>query len=187
MSAVDLFLLGFFAKPQRELSDEQLLPLTWSAYDLAHFIQRNDLGELVKVSAPAVYKNLVALARKGYLGVEAKREAGPVEKKTYSITEAGEAYFLDLVRRAPSQLPRYHFDFNAFIVNLDRLPAEEAKAGLDSLKSSLEAKRGRLAEFAEAYSFIPLPGRGIIRQQMALNEAMIAWLEEFAEEYGRTG
>jgi DNA-binding PadR family transcriptional regulator len=185
MSAIDLFLLGYFMEPKRKLREEQKLPVEWSAYDLSKFIQENDLQELLKVSSQAVFKNLVALASKGYLRAEVLHDGAFMEKKRYSVTPKGRAYFDTLMRSLAHSGVKYHFDFNSFIVNLDKVSKKEAMENLDALMKILQNKRSLLKKYEAKFSFIPLPAIAIIRQQIMLNRTLMEWLSDFMNEYGK--
>lgn len=183
MSAIDLFLLGFFVEPAREIDERVKLPTRFSAYEIANFIGENELQEMIKISTPAVFKNLIAMAEKGYLVIETVRDGNFPEKKIYSITEKGRKYFRDLMKKISLSALKYRFDFNSFILNLDKITPGEAFNLLNVLKKEFEKKREFFQFIMKKYDFIPLTGRSIIRQSYMVNETMIKWITDFIEEY----
>jgi DNA-binding PadR family transcriptional regulator len=174
MSLIDLFLIGFIVEKP------------WNAYELAKFIEGHDLQEIIRISTPSIYKNLTKLAQKGYLEVQISKEGGRPEKKIYSITEQGKAYFLELLHKAATLPVYYHFSCNTVVMHLNKVEKDEGLQLLDVLRSALAQKQiGVNKAVQEHGTEIPLVGRAIIRQVQLVNEAMIQWLDEFIEHYRR--
>lgn len=183
MAAIDLFLLGFFMNNQKPLTEEQSLPTFWGAYDLAKFIENNDLQEMIKVSTPAVYKNIAALSQKGYLTVEIVKENSMPEKKVYKITDKGKEYFIRLLEITIHNDIKYNFDFNTVVLNLDKVDQKTALMFLKELQQNFLKKRDFLNNCIQRYSFIPLPGLTLIKQNQMINETLIQWINELRDEY----
>ena len=171
MSSINLFLLGF------------IIEKDWNAYELAKFLETHKLNSMIKISAPAIYKNLIKLAKKEYLKVNTVKESEMPEKKVYSITSKGKNYFHELMEKFATDKLKYHFDFNSFILNLDKIEKKERFILLDKLMEQLKG----ISEFYDLclkeYHYIRLTGRAIMKQHKMLNETMIKWLSEFIELY----
>jgi DNA-binding PadR family transcriptional regulator len=101
-----------------------LIDRPMSAYEIVRIIETQIIGRLIKVSAPAVYKNIKELHQVGYLGVEKKKTGETPDKKVYSVTKDGKAYFLKLmVIQAVSLV---YLDFNIS----DQLDKMDKETGL---------------------------------------------------------
>lgn len=172
MSSIDLFLIGF------------LVEKPWSAYELAKFITEHNLHETIRISTPAVYKNLTKLAERGYADIQITREGGRPEKKIYSITESGLAYFHELLKKGIDAPILYHLSLNTVVMHLNKLDYEEGLRSLETIKAHLERKQHFIDEAMTEFSpRIPLVGRTIIRQVQLLNTAMLQWIQEFIVQY----
>jgi len=174
MSSINLFLLGLVKKK----------PI--SAYDLAKFIDENQLNQMIKISDPAVYKNLIKLKQKGLLRSKSTQTENMPEKTVYSITKKGEDNLNDLVTKYARQDFDIHFDFNSFIINLDFLSKEDAVKKLHDFKNVLLEKKKKYECFSKEFSTIPFVGKGIVKQFYKINDTLIDWLEEFTLEYLET-
>jgi DNA-binding PadR family transcriptional regulator len=173
MSTINLFLLGFIRERAR------------SAYEMANFIEDHQIPRMIKISSPAVYKNLVKLAREGYLATEKVKEGEMPEKTIYSITPRGEERFYQLLEEYSKKQVKFHFDFNAVIISLDKLEKAEAERYLRNLRAEFYQRKALIEKNMDALSHIPVEGRAIIRQFSMINNTLIEWLEEFMEEYLR--
>lgn len=122
MSAVNLLIMGL-------LMDRPL-----SAYDIAQIVETQHIGKLVKISAPAVYKNIKELHRTGNLEAEKTRAGEMPEKKIYTVTESGRIHFLELMDYFSSHLSNYYFDFNTFLANIDKVDRQAGLRMLESLR-----------------------------------------------------
>jgi DNA-binding PadR family transcriptional regulator len=171
MSAIDLFLLGCLA--ERSIS----------AYDLANFILGNHIDEMVKISTPAVYKNLIKLGEKGFLEVQGSKAGKMPEKKIYSITGKGREELKSLLEKEAAKDLAFSMDFNCFILNLSKVTKAEAFKLLEEFKLGLSEKRRFMAEMTEFYSNVPFEGRAIMRQYRMVLDTLSRWLEGFMAEY----
>jgi DNA-binding PadR family transcriptional regulator len=173
MSAIDLFLLGFIKEKSQ------------SAYDMARFVENHQIQRMVKISTPAIYKNLLKLAKKGYLATEKVKEGEMPEKTIYSITEEGEKFWRKLMEKFSCEPVKFHFDFNSVIINLDKMEKEEAYHYLNNLKEEFYSRKALLEKNMVLLQHIPFEGRQIMKQFHMLNETLIQWLENFMIEYLR--
>src|SRR4030042_826041 len=122
LSIVNLLIMGL------------LIDRPMSAYEIVRIIETQIIGRLVKVSAPAVYKNIKELHQAGYLEAERKKTGETPDKKVYSVTEAGKAYFLKLMEHYSSSLSNYYSDFNVFLINLDKVDKQTGVRMLENLR-----------------------------------------------------
>jgi DNA-binding PadR family transcriptional regulator len=171
MSTIDLFILGFIKEK------------SCNAYELALFIKKNKFDELLKISSPAVYKNLIKLAKNGYLSVKNIKDSLMPERKVYSITKKGEEYHIRLLNQVFEKDLKYYFDFNVGILNLSMIEKEKGIKYLESLKEDFEKKKILINESIKKYHFIPIFGLTIMHQQQMINNAMINWINEFINQY----
>lgn len=174
MSSVDLFLLGFIIEKPR------------SAYELAKFINDNDLKEMIKISKASVFKKLLKMESSGHLQFETAKSGEMPEKKIYSVTEKGRQYFFELMKQNAQKEFKYHQDFNTFILNLSKMKKESGMKMLKKLRNSFEDKRKLYKNLLKENNTIPFEGRTIIRQIFLVNEAMITWIDELLPEYEKS-
>jgi DNA-binding PadR family transcriptional regulator len=118
MSAIDLIILG------------QLLRGPKNAYEMKKMFDLTELNKWVKISIPALYKNLVKLHDRGYLDAKIVKKGEMPEKTIYYINQKGSDYFLTLMKHYSSEINYIYFDFAAFVFNL---PLLEKKAGTEML------------------------------------------------------
>ena len=173
MSTINLFLLGFIREKAR------------SAYEMAHFVEDHRIPRMIKISTPAVYKNLVKLSRDGYLATEKVKEGEMPEKTIYSITKKGEDQFSRLLEEYSKKQVKFHFDFNSVIISLDKVEKSRAAYYLQNLKSEFYNRKSLIEKNMDMLSGIPVEGRAIIRQFYMINNTLITWLEEFMNDYLR--
>jgi DNA-binding PadR family transcriptional regulator len=128
MSAVDLMLLG------------SLIDHPMNAYELKKRMENADVKNWVKISSPAVYKNLVQLYKRGYLDAQVVREGEMPEKTIYTINEKGCQYFQRIMETYSEKPGFVYIDFTAFISNLHRLEKPVAEKMLMKLQNKLYAK-----------------------------------------------
>lgn len=170
-SAVDLVILGL-------LNNQPM-----SAYDLAKL---QGIYELVKISKPAVYKNVHKLCERGHLEGRVSKSGNMPEKTVYTVTKAGQQHIQDLLEGSISHRVKFHFDFNGLILLIEQLPKSEAIRLLNGLMQSLRENKRYLHEEAAQYSFLPFNVQALANQHIMLNDTLIKWLDGFMEEFMRT-
>ena len=109
MSTIDLIILGI------------LLKSPMNAYELTRFIDDGEVGRLLKISKPAIYKSCKRLFNAGYLNGEKVREGEMPEKMIYSLNQKGQDRFYDLMAHFSGNVAPFYFDFNCFLWNIDKL------------------------------------------------------------------
>jgi len=175
-SAVNLWIMGL------------LVDHPMSAYNIARIVETDIIARHLKVSVPAVYKNIKELQRSGYLEVERTRTGEMPEKKVYSVTENGKTYFLNLMDYYSNNLLDYYFEFNTFLANLDKVDKESGLKMLENLRDRFYGmKTWIVAHEQEARARnVYFAGRAIIKQYRMIIYTLIAWIEEVIDEYRET-
>jgi len=176
LSAVNLLILGI------------LMERPMSAYEIARIVETQHIGRLVKISAPAVYKNIRELHKVGYLEAKKTKAGEMPEKKVYSVTQNGKAYFLRLMDYYSSNLSNYYFDFNAFLANIDKVDKQTGLKMLEHLRDQFyQLKTWIVSHEQEARERqVYFAGKAIIKQYRMMAYTLIAWIEEVIEEYRQT-
>lgn len=174
LSVIDLVVLGL-------LMDEPM-----NAYYLAQITEERQLGRLVKLSKPAIYKSCRRLADAGYLSGKVVRESEAPEKVVYTVSEAGREHFHRLMEHFSSNISSFHFDFNSFIWNLHRLDRAEGMAMLEGLLSELnEIRRWLVAHERENRTDPKLSfgAKMVVKQYRMVFTTLVKWAESTIEEY----
>ena len=176
LSIVNLLIMGL------------LIDRPMSAYEIARIIETQIIGRLIKVSVPAVYKNVKELHQAGYLGVEKRKTGETPDKKIYSVTEDGKTYFLKLMEHYSSSVSNYYLDFNVFLINLDKMDKETGLRMLENLRNQFYQLKSWIVNHEQEARAknIYFPGRAIIKQHRMVIYTLIAWIEEVIEEYRQT-
>lgn len=172
MAAIDLIVLGMLKQQ----------PL--SAYDIQKLVEYRSISRWVRISTPSIYKKVLQLEEKGYLTGTMVREGKMAEKAVYSLTPAGDAEFERLMLGIAAQPVRFFLDFNAVIVNLDSLPPAQRRVCLDLIEANVRALTAELEENLrrkQDLPDVPETGKAVLRQQLALAQAVEAWAASVRE------
>lgn len=169
-SSVDLILLG--------LLRNQVM----SAYDLSKI---QGIYELVKISVPAIYKNIKRLEVAGYLKYKLKKMGKMPGKRIYSITKKGEKRFQELLVLCSENQISFFFDFNVPLLFVNSIVKENGNKIIALVRQQLEEKHNYLLQQADKYNFLPFPILNLAIQQLKLNKMLIDWLKEFSKEYNK--
>lgn len=167
MATIDLIVLGMLKKE----------PL--SAYEIQKLVEYRNISKWVKISTPSIYKKAIQLEKKGLIRGKTVKEGKMPEKAVYSLTEAGEAEFEQLMFDIASKPINIFLDFNAVIVNLDALPAEKQRACVAAIQENVDTLKASLAENLNEKEHdprIPATGMAVLRQQYVLADAIQAWI-----------
>lgn len=156
-----------------------------SAYDLDKLIERERIKEMVKISTPAIYKNLLKLNNDGYLAAHTVKESEMPEKTIYRITERGRQYFMELMYKYAGERLKINFDLNALIINLDKVDSDKAVRMLENIRNGFYYQQKTLAERLLSGQMSSLASRAIFRQFQLVNKALIDWIEELIQLYRR--
>ena len=167
MATIDLIVLGM-------LKDQAL-----SAYDIQKLVEYRNISKWVKISTPSIYKKVIQLEEKGYIAGNTVKEGKMPEKAVYSLTETGQHEFEKLMLEIASQPIRIFLDFNAVIVNLEKLDAsyrEECLRRIESTVSELKQYLEDNLKLKEDAPGIPETGLAVLQQQYILVQAIETWL-----------
>lgn len=167
MAAIDLIVLGM-------LKDSNL-----SAYDIQKLVEYRNISKWVKVSTPSIYKKVIQLEEKGLIQGRTIKEGKMPEKAVYSLTDAGKHEFDKLMLDISAEPIHIFLDFNAVIVNLDKLSPENRTVCIGRIRDSiaeLKAYLDKNVSQKESVPDIPETGLAVLRQQMVLAEAIETWL-----------
>ncbi|MDO5547489.1 MAG: PadR family transcriptional regulator [Eubacteriales bacterium] len=174
MATIDLIVLGMLKKE----------PL--SAYELQKRVEYRNISKWVKISTPSIYKKVIQLEEKGYISSCCVKEGNMPEKAVYSLTRAGEEQVERLMLEIAAKPVRIFLDFNAVIVNLDVLPAEKQEKCLTDIERNVKTLKGYIEEnirIKEDLPEIPWVGKAVLEQQLALAQAMEAWITSLKQGY----
>lgn len=168
MAAIDLIVLGMLKKE----------PM--GAYDIQKLVEYRNISKWVKISTPSIYKKAIQLEEKGFIKAEIKREGKMPEKAVYSLTHAGEKEFERLMAEISAKPIQILLDFNAVIVNLDSLPAEQQKTCIADIMQNVKLLISYLEENLqqkENRPDIPKTGMAVLHQQLVLAKAIENWID----------
>jgi len=172
MATIDLIVLGIIKK-------EAL-----SAYDIQKLVEYRYISRWVKISTPSVYKKVIQLEAKGLIKGTAVKAGNMAEKAVYSLTEAGEKEFEELMLGIASEPIGIFLDFNAVIVNLDALPPAEQRTCLASIEDNVRALKTDLKENLDKRKKLPQiseTGIAVLQQQLLLAQSIEKWISSLKE------
>lgn len=175
MATIDLIVLGMLKKQ------------AMSAYEMQKLVEYRNISKWVKISAPSIYKKVLQLEDKGLVCSQLAKDGNMPEKAVYSLTEAGQREFERLMLEIACQPVRLFLDLNAVIVNLDELPEDKQSFCLAGIEDNLRTLRTYLQEnlwLKEDAPEVPAVGLAVLRQQLALAEAIESWLGQLREDMG---
>jgi len=172
MSSIDIIVLGtLLEKPQ-------------NAYLINKTLSTSHVREWLKISEPAVYRNIRMLKEKGYL-IEQKEKIGnrPV-KKIFTITDAGRKHFDDLLIAAADSPVRIESTFDTWISHLNHLPREKAISLLAELKEHVIQRQIEVSGiFAAKGNELPLATRSILDLQIRMLKLVSDWAADLYDYY----
>lgn len=174
MATIDLIVLGMLKK-------ESL-----SAYDIQKLVEYRNISKWVKISTPSIYKKVIQLEEKGFIKSNTVKEGKMPEKAVYCLTDTGEKEFEKLMLEISSKPIQIFLDFNAVIVNLDRLSPENQKLCLADIESNVKILKTYLEENIrqkENISEIPETGIAVLQQQFILAGAIETWIASLKENF----
>lgn len=175
MTAIDLIVLGILKK-------ESL-----SAYDIQKLVEYRNISKWVKISTPSIYKKVIQLEDKKLVKSNVVKEGKMPEKTVYSLTEAGEQEFERLMLEISTKPVHFFLDFNAVIVNLSSLPPEKQVVCLSDIHNNVKVLKSYMEENLAAKEDdpdIPQEGIAVLKQQLALAEAVETWINSLRENFG---
>lgn len=168
MATIDLIVLGM-------LKDQNL-----SAYDIQKLVEYRNISKWVKVSTPSIYKKVIQLEEKGLIEGNTVKEGKMPEKAVYSLTDKGQKEFEALMLEISQKPINIFLDFNAVIVNIDKLAPESRTLCIDNIKSGVNEFKSYVEDninLKENAPNIPPTGLAVLQQQYILVQAIEAWID----------
>lgn len=169
-SSVDLILLGLLKKQ----------PM--NPYELWKFIEFRGLSTIVKISEPAVYKNVHRLHKAGFLDKTTEKTGDLPEKSIYRVTKDGEKKFGELMEHFATNPGGIFFDFNAMVAFLGFVDKKKAVELLSVLQESIRTRSqvidGLLENKPENKDYPPFPQEGteILNQYSQFLGTIDSWV-----------
>ncbi len=174
MSTIDLIILGI------------LLEHPMNAYELTGFIDNKQVGRLLKISTPAIYKCCKRLFKAQYLDGKTVREGEMPEKVIYSVNQKGQAHFYKLMEHFSGNLNPFYFEFNCFLLNIDKIEKTKALEMLENLKAQLQELKGWIIQHEkESSSTIGFAAGMIVKQYRMIIVTLVTWIEETIDDFKR--
>ena len=171
MPTIDLIVLGMIKEKEQ------------SAYELQKNVEYRNISKWVKVSTPSIYKKVIQLEEKGYIKGNLSRYGNMPEKSIYHITEKGDKYFLELMKKISAQMVNVFLDFNAVIINMAMLSKNEGKEIIDNIETEIDKYKNVVSKLKMERKNIPICAKSIINQQVLLSEALNDWINDFGKLY----
>ncbi|KDE71654.1 transcriptional regulator [Fusobacterium necrophorum DAB] len=171
MSTIDLIVLGMIKEKEQ------------SAYDLQKNVEYRNISKWVKVSIPSIYKKVIQLEEKGYIKSNLSRDGNMPEKSIYRITERGDKYFLELMKKISAQMVNVFLDFNAVVINMEMLSKNEGKEIMDNIETEIEKYKNAVSKLEMEREDISVCAKSILKQQALLSEALNNWISDFGKLY----
>jgi hypothetical protein len=171
MPTIDLIVLGMIKEKEQ------------SAYELQKNVEYRNISKWVKVSTPSIYKKVIQLEEKGYIKGNLSRDGNMPEKSIYHITEKGDKYFLELMKKISAQMVNVFLDFNAVIINMAMLSKNEGKEIIDNIETEIDKYKNVVSKLKMERKNIPICAKSIINQQVLLSEALNDWINDFGKLY----
>ena len=170
MAAIDLIVLGMLHKD------------SMSAYDLQKLVEYRNISKWVKISTPSIYKKVLQLEVTSHIEKEGKMP----EKAVYALTDAGIDEFERLMFEISAKPISILLDFNAVIVNLEHLSKKNQQKCLAQIEDNVKALKSSIEENVlqkEKNTEIPEAGKAVLRQQLALAEAVETWIAALKSDF----
>ncbi|MBN2600911.1 MAG: PadR family transcriptional regulator [Candidatus Marinimicrobia bacterium] len=167
-SSIDLILLGLIRnKPM-------------SPYELS---KMQGIYELVKISVPAVYKNLQRLEKSGDLVYSIVKKGNMPEKKIYSLSDTGEKRFRELLLSCSEHPIDFHFDFNVPLLFINSVNKGDGDRIIETVQKQIIEKGEYLAELAEKFKDLPFPVGEMAEQQLELCKTLEKWIHKLQQTF----
>lgn len=171
MSSVDLVILGYLMHGDK------------SAYEMVKEFETWNISRWVKISNPAIYKNIIKLSENGYLEARVVKESEMPEKTIYKINDTGVQYFHKLMREAAEKQENIYFDFSAFVINIGLLGSAEQKELLTVFSNKFDYKSTHMNEEAKKHDDKPKEAKILIEFYCRMIQFINDWSTYLLTEY----
>lgn len=168
VSTIDLILLGL-------IKNQPMSP-----YDMSKI---SGIYELVKISVPAIYRNVHRLQNSGFLKSRREKKSNMPEKTIYTITAKGEKRFQDLLLSASSVSVDFYFDFNVPLLFVNSVDKKTGIEIIERISLELQSKYRYLDEQLDKYKDMPFPIVNLGTQHLELNRLLLEWIKDFKKKY----
>lgn len=158
-----------------------LLDENMHGYQLNEHIEHT-LGFFSDLKKSTLYYTLDKLEKQGCVRAQTEQEGNRPERRVYEVTEAGRAYFLDLLRRTLGDFAHTTYGADIAVMFMDQLPAAERHYLLRDKRQKAQVALDHLRE---------LPPHGgsvqhVIAHHIIHLEAEIDWLDGVLDELNET-
>lgn len=174
MSTIDLMLLG------------TLIDHPMNAYEMKRKMEDKSVQEWVKISSPAIYRNLVNLCNQGYLDSKFVKDNEMPEKTIYGVNEKGHQYFLYLMEQCSKNPGNVFINFTAFISNLRLLEYNVAIDLLSNLQNNMYEKIKFMKLIHKQHGGDSNEAEAIIRLYIQMYTLFYDWLCNYEENFSKT-
>lgn len=163
-----------------------LIDRPMNAYEMKRKMEDESIQEWVKISSPAIYRNLVNLCNQGYLDSKIVKDNEMPEKTIYSINEKGYQYFICLMEQCSRDPGNVYINFTAFINNLRQLEYDVAIDLLSDLQNKMYDKIEFMELIHKHQGGISNESEAIIRLYVQMYTLFYHWLCDFHENFSKT-
>jgi DNA-binding PadR family transcriptional regulator len=169
------------------MMERQLLILGLLLNENMHGYQLNERiehtsGFYTDLKKPTLYYLLDKLEKQGYVRPTIEQEGNRPERRVYEVTEAGRAYFLDLLRRTLGDFARTYYGDDIAVAFMDQLPAAECRYLLTEKRQKTQAALDHLRALPPHDGSV----RHVIAHHIIHLEAEINWLDRVLVELNDT-
>lgn len=154
-----------------------------SAYEIVKEVEARNMNKWVKISPPAIYKNVLQLHKKEYIHGETIKEGKMPEKNVYTMTDKGHDYFLKLMENYSKDFGNTYFSFTPVLMNLSKVDQAYASDLLESLKERIHENKKTLVQRDKNSSKIPPTGQALIKLYKELFILLDNWMDDFSIMY----
>ncbi len=171
LSTIDLVILGYLLNKDK------------SAYEMIKEFENWNLNNWIKISNPAIYKNIVKLSEKRYLESRIVKEGEMPEKTIYSINLKGREHFYKLMKDSSENITNIYFSFSGFLTNLHHLNDNERKEMIIKFCEKLKLQSS-LIDFPHIEEKnIPDGAKMLIDLYIGLFDLLNHWTDKVLDNY----
>lgn len=154
-----------------------LIERDMSAYDMVKAVQFRRLEDWIAISEPGIYKTAKKLEEKMYLKSYDER------KKIYQITETGREYFLELMEEQVTSLKQIHLNFTPILMNIHKVPQNEAKEILENLKNEFDRHQALITQQLTIKQHLPPHAIALMELYKGIYDFLSEWIRHFIQIY----
>jgi len=146
-------------------------------YQLGEYVA-HALSPFMVLKKPTIYFTLDKLEKEGYVRAKVERQGNRPERRVYGITEAGQAYFLGLLRKHLGEYTSPNLIDDISIGFMGRLPAPEVRALLSRKRELVQAALAQFQQLPEhdgSWNYV-------VRHHILHLEADLLWLDRIISD-----